>query len=81
MSGYSESCGCGAGINAKRHWQLLEWRDSHIHMVELPEEQREPQKDGSTASTQLSYPRYFESETAFVRTPIIESKHVIGFRA
>lgn len=30
MSAYSEQCGCGAGINARRYNQLYHWRTTHV---------------------------------------------------
>lgn len=60
LSAYSEQCGCGGGINARRYWQLHHWRTTHVCAADRKELTSETDTD-----TQVAEPH----PVGFVRNP------------
>lgn len=86
----AEKCACGARFSVEPDkaspsgWEravaLLEtWRKEHRHVEPKGEAGQEPQKQGAFATTETTYPRYFERLGRDYTVPITTARHPVGF--
>lgn len=68
----------GSRRHIKKHFDEW-WASCTLLLIQQPEEEREPQKNGAESMAQFAGGRYFESEGIHQDVPIVQAKQAIGF--
>lgn len=71
----------GSRRHIKKHFDEW-WASCTLLLIQQPEEEREPQKNGAESMAQFAGARYFEQEAspyAGQDVPIVQAKQTIGF--